>query len=965
MVFLSSRQCQHCSKTLVLAFEDIDSTVSEYSEWLLFTTLFLNIASSHSFQRRMMRSIRHRRCIRALCLLAAAVLPALYLRGRNNLTLIANDSTRWRVETKVACFVQVVSADSLFLVEEQLKNLKRFLVADFRYNIVTPEPLDFKEFAEREQVAVHKCPMASLAGCMDHVFRSLLVREVLDGAQLLLHLNIDMFLLRRWNIQQYFTMMDQPGIIAVIEDHTPAQPYLHPGLFMVNISKVPSIRQMSFQHENYLSESGDTGTATFDFMIDNPSIVVRPMIWSRHFDLDHLRANALLTEQVFRFVSDYMRIDNMSSSPVTGMAPDFYTHDFSWFHLRDSTCWSGSCLQRVDFIANSLPRFLDRLNPSVESTMWPQYSCLECATTVSGKAPHLDSSGAFVAKCDVYQPNQIRSSRQLRIVASTSEQTSLGEWMKNLYKEADKLEHLIQRRLPNGQLSLPLESAAPRKNLATPPPRYDEAAFKNDTSFYWKYVYNGSQDLPKSEVSLCEKGKTQRYWAITYADGAIRERIARLHTRPSCLLHGVDEFRIFGPADLDDEYRRRNAELLQHERGKGLWIWKHYVQYRTLYDMDEDDILLYIDSDFRCDESIRQYFCLAQHHDIVGFHHSHEWYTLSRLASRDSMILMNLDNASVAHSVQSSGGNILFRKTPKAVAFVRELGAWSQQAEVVGNHGQPSRYGEDWPEYVESGYNHQCDQAVSSLMFIKYGIKTFPWHLEGFGAGSNDELNRAQRAESGLTDKAMSIHVQSDLSVDWKSEPNPRDLVQLDCMAALERKIVDTTGDDGAQLLKGLDTYQDLCVPTEGLVTRRSHEVDDTSIRSDLIKHMRDSSMRVSADDDCVLFCVACRSLRKKSVNGCRLQAVSASKPSSKDFTWLYAEQNQTRRLRMDCSGKCASDVLRHLIQQDALPTFDTLQFQLKDVDLRTRCQLYAQLKKFHEPAFRFQESWERWVTRK
>jgi hypothetical protein len=226
---------------------------------------------------------------------------------------------------------------------------------------------------------------------------------------------------------------------------------------------------------------------------------------------------------------------------------------------------------------------------------------------------------------------------------------------------------------------------------------------------------------------------------------------------------------------------------LQQEHGVGLWIWKHYVEYLAMGKMNDGDIMFYIDSDFRCDPSILQYFCLAQTHDIVGFHHSNPGYTLSRLASRDSMILMGLDTAAVATSVQSSGGNIMFRKTPTSITFVREMAAWSQQVDVVGNRGMPSKYGADWPAYIDGGYNHQCDQTVSSLMLIKYRIKTFPWHLEGYGAGSDDILNAAQRKECGLSTRAMTIHVDwKSMNVSWIGAPSPEDVAQIKCVSQIK-----------------------------------------------------------------------------------------------------------------------------------------------------------------------------------
>ena len=185
--------------------------------------------------------------------------------------------------------------------------------------------------------------------------------------------------------------------------------------------------------------------------------------------------------------------------------------------------------------------------------------------------------------------------------------------------------------------------------------------------------------------------------------------------------------------------------------------------------MKDGDILLYIDSDFRCTAEIKQYFCLAQSHEVVGFHHSNAAYKISRLASRDAMILMDVDSAAVADSVQSSGGNIFFRKSPFTLRFVKEMASYSQQHEIASGFGRDSQFGVDWPQYTAEKL-HQADQAISSLMLIKYRLKTFPWAADGYGAGSDDELNLAQRAEAGLTRTSIGIHVRDDMKVAWKAD---------------------------------------------------------------------------------------------------------------------------------------------------------------------------------------------------
>jgi len=435
------------------------------------------------------------------------------------------------------------------------------------------------------------------------------------------------------------------------------------------------------------------------------------------------------------------------------------------------------------------------------------FQCWGCSTTVTGRAPRLDPSGVFEVSSE-FAPDrtflkgsyfsealQFVVDEQMNTGESTTEAQNeiskpkskhdVAAWLRALFDKADELRGLVASRIPTKKLALPSEGPSPRTNLEVTPVRYSTLEYKRDTSFYWRYVYDGSQDLTKPEAP-CEKKPGQKYWAVTYADGKSRNKIARLHTRPSCLLHGFDEVRIWGPDDLDEEYRERNKELLANKHGVGLWMWKHYVEYRTMGEMNDGDIMFYIDSDFRCDPSIMQFMCLAQENEVAGFHHSHQDYTLARLASRDSMILMDLDHLDVSSSVQSSGGNILFRKTPESINFVREMAAWSQQPDVIGNRGRPSKYGEDYDAYLADNYNHQCDQAISSLLLVKYKVKTYPWLLEGRGAGSDDEVNRAQRRECGLDERAMTVHVKDNMQVSWIGPSPPRDLEQIKCMESIQ-----------------------------------------------------------------------------------------------------------------------------------------------------------------------------------
>ena len=355
-----------------------------------------------------------------------------------------------------------------------------------------------------------------------------------------------------------------------------------------------------------------------------------------------------------------------------------------------------------------------------------------------------------------------------------------SSWMTLLFKKADEVATQVKSRRqaaletasaqsggkPGAKLALPAPETEPPSNAATvykdsPPPRFPPDQWPRETAFYWKYVWKPSpaqqsDASSKSEIARgCEKRPGQKFWVVSYAAGPQRQRFRDKFTLPSCKKWGADEVIAFGPEDLDPEFRERNKQTLADGHGVGMWIWKHWAEYQTLGRMNEGDIAFYVDSDFQCNENTMQFFCLAQYHDVVPFHHGHPWYKLYSMASRDSMILMGQDERKYAGSVQYSGGNVIFRKTAFTVAFFREMSAYSQQHGVMCCFGRGSAIGEDYPEFAQGRggmhFMHQCDQAVSSLLVMKYGLKSFPWNRLGYGGGSDDALNAAERAEAGLT----------------------------------------------------------------------------------------------------------------------------------------------------------------------------------------------------------------------
>ena len=517
-----------------------------------------------------------------------------------------------------------------------LNLLKKFLNDDYEYILVDDSKDGVAEDVQRAAIA-HGAKYSSCAlefptnstrgsqrigDCLNFAYD----RFVKGYNGVVLVTQTDMFLIRPFGAVEYLRTWGA-GFSAMIENQGTCVPYLHWGLHIVDTRQVPDAHLIRWD----TSGGCDTGGASADFLQTHPELPLHPMLWSRHLHLDSLHALRLIPRYLRDFVED-QKLD----SPFM---PDLFTDSFAFLHMRASCNWINQDDEAFGQRKWVYLRFAHQiLHDDIQAT-YEDFS----AVTTAKEDPQLSQLSNW-------------TSHQI-VLAKTSADPGLGKpvqhdewyatadeehnnWWAALYRKADEVRERIKSSQASlegiGKIPLPNRPPAARTNVNLHPPRYDRDLYVNDTTYYWRYVYNGSQDQPRPPAP-CEKRPGQKYWVATYAVGEKRINIAQRIQKPTCLQHVADEWLFFTDRDLDPEFLSRNSHILNHSRGVGLWIWKHWVWHRALELMQEGDILMYLDSDMGCTEHTAQYYCLAQQQDVVGLHHSHGWYTLDRLASRDSM----------------------------------------------------------------------------------------------------------------------------------------------------------------------------------------------------------------------------------------------------------------------------------------------------------------------------------------
>ena len=82
---------------------------------------------------------------------------------------------------------------------------------------------------------------------------------------------------------------------------------------------------------------------------------------------------------------------------------------------------------------------------------------------------------------------------------------------------------------------------------------------------------------------------------ITYGDNNFANAKTRLYNQATAT-GWFDSITLYGPNDLDSEFKNKFINILHQNRGGGYWIWKPYIIQNHLNIMNDNDILIYLDA---------------------------------------------------------------------------------------------------------------------------------------------------------------------------------------------------------------------------------------------------------------------------------------------------------------------------------------------------------------------------------
>jgi hypothetical protein len=218
------------------------------------------------------------------------------------------------------------------------------------------------------------------------------------------------------------------------------------------------------------------------------------------------------------------------------------------------------------------------------------------------------------------------------------------------------------------------------------------------------------------------KKMKQRINFITYSDTS-EFSISKKHlTSLAQESKFFDSVISYSRQDLDEEFVKKYLNILKHERGGGYWLWKINIINKTLKEMKDNDILLYMDAG-----SSLNYFAKKRFYEYIQMinevreignlrfesekHHIEKIWTSKEVFSELKIPI----ESDIGNSTQLEGGHLLFKKNEHTLelldTFIKVVDADNN---LITDHYNNS---------IQIDGFEECrhDQSILSLLSKKHG----------------------------------------------------------------------------------------------------------------------------------------------------------------------------------------------------------------------------------------------------
>jgi hypothetical protein len=220
--------------------------------------------------------------------------------------------------------------------------------------------------------------------------------------------------------------------------------------------------------------------------------------------------------------------------------------------------------------------------------------------------------------------------------------------------------------------------------------------------------------------------------------------IKRLHNQ-ALSFNLFDSITCYTEKDLMSDstfWNKHGNFILSNRRGYGYWIWKPYLIYKKLSEIDTNDILLYLDSG--CELNINgklrllELIKLTQQKLILA---TSSLQTELIYSKQDLIEFMSMQSHPLLTQSQAQAGALIIKKCQTTIDFYKEFYQICQNYHFI----------DDSPSKLQNHHSfkeHRHDQSVFSLLLKKYNLLNYDLDPTYFGDGPSSKLVYNKKAIS-------------------------------------------------------------------------------------------------------------------------------------------------------------------------------------------------------------------------
>lgn len=180
-----------------------------------------------------------------------------------------------------------------------------------------------------------------------------------------------------------------------------------------------------------------------------------------------------------------------------------------------------------------------------------------------------------------------------------------------------------------------------------------------------------------------------------------------------CYEFGANKVFSYKTEDIEPTFVRKNKKAFSYARGAGLWIWKPYLIKKTLKMIEQNEVLLYIDSGAYPITDLNN---LVFEENISCFEMYDQYH--KNWTKYDCFHVMDCTEHKFTVPKQCLGGFQVYKKSDQSNSFIEEYLYYCEKEENICITDEKSIYGKEIKEFRENRH----DQSVFTNLCIKYDI---------------------------------------------------------------------------------------------------------------------------------------------------------------------------------------------------------------------------------------------------